>query len=235
MTKEKVVLVEAAGGRVPLLQELRALPCPQPWETPEAVREHFRKAHASLRRGQRTALAVAICSLNPGEGVSYIAAKLACAAAEVESSVYLLDANRRRPGQENVFGLDPAEGSGLVPMEIPNMTVCRTSRPNLSVVFPRESVTGDHRSPAGLLGGLTSMRSQVGMTLVDCEALRGSSQVMQLAPALDGVLFVVQAERERREAIADAIAQLKRAEIPVLGLIVNKQRRYLPALLYRAL
>jgi len=164
-----------------------------------------------------------------------VTAKLACAAAEIEDSVFLLDANRYRPSQEYIFGFGTTSDSCLVSTETPNMIVCKTSWPSLSVVLPGDSAPGDYGPPAGLCRALTSMRSLAGMIFVDCEALRESSQVVQLASAVDGVLFVVEAERERREAIADAVAQLKRADIPVLGLIVNKQRRYLPAMLYRAL
>jgi Mrp family chromosome partitioning ATPase len=187
-----------------------------------------------LQRGQKTFMAIAVCSLNQGEGASYVSSKLACAAAEAESRVFLLDANRRRPSQEYVFGFGTKSGAGVSSTAIENMTVCGTSWPNLSVVFPRDLAAGDG-SCGEILRALNSLRSSPGMVFVDCEPLRDSSQAVRLAPGLDGVLFVVQAERERREAIADAVAQLKRADIPVLGLIVNKQRRYLPALLYRAL
>jgi Mrp family chromosome partitioning ATPase len=234
MTKEQLALLETEEGIAPLSYGLRTHPCPKPWDAPEAVREHFRRTHASLRRGRKNFMAIGVCSLNQGEGTSYVASKLACAAAEAEAPVFLLDANRRRPSQEHIFGFGTQSGVGASSIAIENMTVRSTSWPNLSVVFPRDLAAGDGSS-GEILGALNSIGSLSGMAFVDCEPLRDSSQAVRLAPGLDGVLFVVQAERERREAIADAVAQLKRAEIPVLGLIVNKQRRYLPALLYRAL
>jgi Mrp family chromosome partitioning ATPase len=49
------------------------------------------------------------------------------------------------------------------------------------------------------------------------------------------VLFVVEAERGRKEAVAAGIAKLEWAGLQVLGTVLNKRRKYVPSALYRAL
>jgi len=57
--------------------------------------------------------------------------------------------------------------------------------------------------------------------LIDCEPVGLSSQVLRLAPMIDGVLFVVEAGRERRATVARAVLEMRQAHLPLLGVIVN--------------
>jgi Mrp family chromosome partitioning ATPase len=75
----------------------------------------------------------------------------------------------------------------------------------------------------------------VNVILIDCGPMRDSSHLLDLAPAIDGVIFVVEAERERREVVARDLESIRRAGLRVFGIVLNKRKRYIPGWLYRAL
>jgi len=210
-------------------------PCPPPWNEDEEVRERFRTIRAALRTIANPRSCVAVTCTVAGEGVSWIAARLACAAAEDTGAVVLVDANRIHPCQRERFGLDGPEpprttGPG------PALVSSRTIWPQLSVVSPEvDPGSPVEASAAALHQALCALRGVAGVIVVDCEPMRDSAQVLHLAGAVDAVLYVIEAEFQRREVIAHAQEALRRAGIPILGVVLNKRKRYIPAPIYRLL
>jgi succinoglycan biosynthesis transport protein ExoP len=235
MTLRMIVRSSAAGAALAKKASLaREAP---PWNVPEEVRERFRRMRASLGAAEQPDFCVALTSTVGGEGVSWVSAMLSCAIAEEEqdaATVSLLDLNRQNPSQCRIFGANSStsgrvEGSnGLVVHETP--------WPNISVLTP-----DPHRadalpsSPSWLRQTVAHLRPKARAVVIDCESMRDSSQVLDLAPALDGVLFVVEAERERRQAVERCLESIRRSKMPILGVVLNKRSRYLPDPLYNAL
>ena len=210
--------------------------CPPPWEEDEEIREQFRGIRVIMRSIDRPHPCIAVTSTVVGEGVSWVAARLACAVAEDTPSVCLVDAHDERPGQRGLFGVGVAARRGGLRASLPLVSQA-TSWPGLSIVTP-ESRNGA-LSPDALIQALRELlpdlKSADCTPVLDCEAMRESGQVLRLAGVVDAVLYVVEAERERREVVARAQEALRRAGLPILGVVLNKRRRYLPAPIYRAL
>jgi Mrp family chromosome partitioning ATPase len=201
-----------------------------PWNVPEPVRERFRKLRAVLCSGSRNSLCIGVCSHDSGEGVSWIASKLACAIAEEARSVVVLDANLSRPEQRAQFGISDIES--VLPGSWNDNS--RADAAGVFVATP-SAATSSASAPANLLTTIVELRSHSPFVIVDCEPLGNSAQVLQLGGALDGILFVVEAEHHRRQVIGKTLELLTRAHIPVLGTILSKRKQYIPEFIYKML
>lgn len=209
---------------------------PRPWDVSEDVRDKFRRVRSSVSMVNRqSSLCVAVCSTSRSEGVSWVTAMLGCAMAEENEAVLLIDANRAHPSQNRLFGLEQDLRTPNVQSEMVDVVSRRTSKFNISILMPEQD------SPKGLeFGGslhdaLPKLRLKNNLILIDCEPLRESSQLLDLAPSIDGVIFVVEAEGEHREVVARNLESIKRAGLRVFGVILNKRKRYIPGWLYGAL
>jgi Mrp family chromosome partitioning ATPase len=196
------------------------------WNVAENIRDQFRKLRAVICSSEAESLCIGVCSHDSNEGVSWVVSKLACAISEKTSSVIVLDANISRPSQRKLFGIsdDPSRPPGF-----------GGSRSRQLLVASPNSATAAEFGPTDLLTTIAELRTQAPFIIMDCEPLGSSAQVMQLAPAVDGVLFVVEAERHRRQVVGRTLELLKRAGIPVLGTVVSKRKQYIPAFVYRML
>jgi len=193
-----------------------------PWLVRESVRESFRALYASLRMSPKPGV-VAITSVMPKEGVSWIASKLACAFSEANDPVALVDISAGTGSQVQAFGLTR---DSVIAADLERWTLTRGL-----VVATTGAADGTLEAQREIAHLLRSGRT----VLIDCEPLSVSSQVLQLAQVITGVLFVVEAERGRKEAVAAGIAKLEWAGLQVLGTVLNKRRKYVPGALYRAL
>lgn len=203
----------------------------QPWNVPEPIRDRFRKLRAVLRSNRPDGLCVGVCSHDSGEGVSWIASKLACAFAEESSSVVLFDANLSRPAQRTLFGTsqDGSPRAGVWSDDSP------AEAAPAKILIATPSAPSAPPSTANVLVALRELRSANPVVVVDCEPLGCSAQALQLAETLDGVLFVVEAEHHRRQVIAKSLELLNRAHVPVLGTVLSKRKQYIPQLIYKLL
>ena len=62
-----------------------------------------------------------------------------------------------------------------------------------------------------------------------------STNVLDWAPLLDGVVLVIESERVRWQVAARGIELLEQAGSQVLGTVINKQQEYIPQWLYQRL
>ena len=207
-----------------------------PWEEPGDARTPYRQLRGALHTIPNPRPVIALTSTVPGEGVSWIAARLACAIAEDTTTVFLVDASRAPSGHVELLGAEePARR--LSPPGMVRLYSRETARRGLALVAP-DTFDGQP-SPEALVHGLRvllpDLRGLGGTVVVDAGPMHESGLVLQLAGLVDAVIYVVEAERERRESIARAQEALQRAGLPVVGVVLNKRRRYLPTSLYRAL
>jgi Mrp family chromosome partitioning ATPase len=207
----------------------------RPWLVSEGIREHFRKVRTTLDLSHQTSLCVAVGSTSHGEGASWVTAMLSCAIAEETDSIFLVDCARSHPSQNIIFGVDENAGV-LVPESEPvNLISRRAPRFDICILTPETGSSSGQKFASSLRDTLPNLRRMARVILIDCEPMQDSSQLLDLAPAMDGVIFVVEAERERRETVARSIASIKRAGLRVFGVVLNKRKRYIPGWLYRAL
>jgi Mrp family chromosome partitioning ATPase len=81
---------------------------------------------------------------------------------------------------------------------------------------------------------LSSFSGKFGLIVLDLPPL-DSTNVLDWAPMLDGVVLVIESQRVRWQAAARGIERLEHAGCQVLGTILNKQRQYIPQWLYHRL
>lgn len=77
----------------------------------------------------------------------------------------------------------------------------------------------------------SDLRSQFDTIIFDLPALSRTRLPLVIAPYLDGVILVVQAEATREPVVKNLIKGLNRAK--VLGCVMNKRQYHIPKMLYR--
>jgi Mrp family chromosome partitioning ATPase len=194
------------------------------WQTGEDCRDQFRALIPALLGREGETVVAALCSTLPGEGTTSLVAGLACAAAEAETQVAVIDGHAERPGQTRAFWSGwqtdaPAPPSASEPW-VKRLTV-----------FGALAI-GDH---TGLHRQIDTARTRARLVLLDLPPIKESNRVLRMAGRADRLYLVVEAERERREAIARSVQSLLRAQLPLSGVLLNKRTRPIPGALYRRL
>jgi Mrp family chromosome partitioning ATPase len=182
--------------------------------------------------------AVGFCGVNRGVGSSWICAKtaesVACNSAE---SVCLVDANLRAPSLAERFGLK--EGPGFTEL-------IRSSRPVTDFVQkipsgglwivtagspPKEFSAVLNAERLGVR--LRELRREFEFLLVDAPATDRCSDALLLGQLTDGMVLVAGSNSTRREAARNAKLSFETAQIPVLGVVLNKRTFPIPESIYR--
>jgi len=198
-----------------------------------SLRDRFRRVGAAVCPTDDRSVSLALCSHDAGEGVSWMASRLACSLAEDGRSVLLVDANAAHPSQREIFGIGPDAGP---PSPAAGFEILSTPWPRLSLAVPEsrpDAAEDASRSP--LVPAIEALGARTDVVLIDCEPFVGSAQVLQLRSVVDGVLLVLESERSRREVIGRMLDSLRRAQLPIVGVLLNKRKRYIPAFVYRLL
>jgi Mrp family chromosome partitioning ATPase len=79
------------------------------------------------------------------------------------------------------------------------------------------------------------LRTEFDYALIDCSSLKKSSDLLSVAPFVDGVILVIEANRTRREQIQHAERTIEKARGKLLGHVLNKRTYTIPAWFYRRL
>jgi succinoglycan biosynthesis transport protein ExoP len=201
-----------------------------------AAAESYRTARtniefAAVDHPVRTLL---ITSAVPSEGKTVTAANLAVAFAQGGRKVLLVDADLRKPGIHELFGLRNEVGlTDLLRRDgaVLSATVHPTEQPNLDVL-----TTGPHpANPAEVLASqrmravITTMSAAYDMVIVDSAPVGVFTDGAILSALLDGTVLVVESKRGRRGQIRAAREALSKANGRMLGVILNRLSRRLPA------
>jgi Mrp family chromosome partitioning ATPase len=173
-----------------------------------------------------------------GEGASTLGSEFAAIAARVaDSRVLLVDADRTELTTAANFGcatdlgiFDRAQAGQTLEERI----VSVPDNPQLQV-----GVLCGQRSPPLSRKAMPMLyeqfRAKYDLTVIDCPAVF-SDRYFELSPeATDGVVLVVQAERNRPEIIRQAQSLIENAGGKLIGAILNRRHTYIPEFLYRLL
>ena len=176
---------------------------------------------------------IAFTAANEGEGVSHVvhffAEKLAT-----------------QTGRRTVVVQAPALRDLRVAdfMKIPGR-FAQTSVPNLWFLANKTSDEGG-QTPSNKekpwredlewgLDPLQALTANFSYTLIDCPSLDASCEAEMLAPDVDGVVLVVEADRTRRDQIMRAKRTIEMANGKLMAMILNKRRHVVPEWIYRRL
>ncbi|MBW4028587.1 MAG: CpsD/CapB family tyrosine-protein kinase [Acidobacteria bacterium] len=172
---------------------------------------------------------VAFAAVSPGEGVSYVTRTFAEELATSRfSTVARIDLRALRALCQSSMetlqqSLSRASGN-LCEIEVTDRIQLRPERNG------RWDGSWQYRRDC-----IDFLRTQVDYAILDCGSLKQSGDVLSVAPFVDGVILVVEANRTRREQLSHAERTIEAAQGQILGHVLNKRTYPIPDWIYRRL
>lgn len=77
------------------------------------------------------------------------------------------------------------------------------------------------------------LRREFDYAIIDCPSLKESGELLSIAPFLDGVILVVEANKTQRAQLAHVERTIEGAQGKILGHILNKRTYEIPTWVYR--
>lgn len=178
---------------------------------------------------------VAFTSATPREGVSHIVNMLAEElAAQTQNRVLRVDA----AALHNLQMVDPSQVSRYCEeTEIDNLLTLSAPQkaPSVMAVGGSRKASDWDSTPEFRAECLKALRWNFDYVLIDCPSPAASSEVITLAPLVDGVSVVVKAGQTRRGQIQHCQQMIATAGGTFLGFILNQRQYPVPNWLYRRL
>jgi succinoglycan biosynthesis transport protein ExoP len=184
--------------------------------------QRIRSSLDAAGRGVRPDV-LAVTSLHAGEGKSSITAALGWSLASAGFPVVILDADLRRPMQQEIF--EVAAAPGLADGDrLPFAQLARsTQEPSLRVVpagLPRQHPL--EVLDAVLPPVLEAARAPGSLTLVDTPPMESVAETLRVLVLCKTVVLVVDARKASLEDIERGLDRLRRADVHVLGIVLNR-------------
>ncbi len=194
-----------------------------PLQSPELVQEFERL------REELPARSLAVTGARGGEGVTTVALGIARALA-ARGPTLLAEGNFRRPALAQRLGL---QGPGLLDWDrtgaLPVQVLPEV--PGLSVLCSGHSSAkrlSNDDIPTLLGAAAKQARTQFLQVIWDTPPLTFHPDLLVLAPHIDGALVVVEMDSSRQDELRFLRDVLARAQIPIIGSLLNRSGRYWP-------
>ena len=171
-----------------------------------------------------------VTSPAPNEGKSEVLANLAVTMAQGERRTILVDADLRRPGLHELFGV--ANDRGLTTMILEEEAL--DDPPLLDVGVENLLLVPSGPlppNPADVLGSsrmeqvIEAFKGRADVILFDAPPVIAVTDAAVLGTKVDGVLLVVAAGRTRRDHAERAKELLERVNVRIIGAVLNEARR----------
>lgn len=166
-----------------------------------------------------------ITSSAAGEGKSITILNLAISFAQTGKKVLLIDADLRCPALARLLveKATPGLSNILADLDSDQEAIHKNIYPNLDVIF-----SGDvPPNPSELLSGermqqmLDKLSQKYDYILIDTPPVTMVSDVCIVASLLDGVLLLARQGKTRKDALKQAVNQLKLTDAKLLGYVLN--------------
>jgi len=205
-----------------------------------ATGEAYRALRTNILRTtqDRSMKTILITSANHYEGKTTTAINLALAMSDVPGyRTLLVDSDLRYPTIHDRLGLMQSPGlteilEGSVGL---NSGMMDTEKENFKIItsgnlphYPVELLESERLKEL-----IEKLKSEFDLILVDSPPVIPYSDASVLSSQMDGVLLVVQSGRTRREDIQQVQATLQDNQAKVLGVVLNKQRHFVPDRIYK--
>ena len=175
----------------------------------------------------------------PGEGTSTLARGFATLAAEhMNKRVLIFDADRQAPNQKNFFGVSNQSGwQDSTDTDGIQDVICQIGASRLYLCPSSNNVTispeiFDTRTIAATMA---SLRERFDLVVIDAPPPQQAPDGLALAPHVDGVILVVEAENTRWKVAENTKNRLMASRAKILGMVFNKRHYYIPDYFYRRL
>lgn len=193
------------------------------------ISEAYRVLRTNLRYSgiENPKGALLVTSAGPSEGKSTTAANLAVTLAQTGKRVVLVDSDLRRPVMHKLFNLHnsvglstlfldnpPTLAQALQPTEEPGLAVLTCGQPPPN---PAEMLESDRMSEI-----LDELREQSDIVVLDSPPCLAVADASILGARCSGAILVVDSGKTRTDVARRAIETLRRANVKVVGAVVNK-------------
>lgn len=204
--------------------ELRKLP-QLPFEVSEAVNQ----LRVNLSFCGSDVKVIMVTSGAPNEGKSFVTVQLWRMIAELGTPAVLIDCDFRKSEMRSKYGMST---SGQLVGGVHYLAgkaelddvIYETNVPNGYIIPVAKTVT----NPAILLESerFTQMvrhcRQRYGVVLIDTPPLGNVADALNIATYCDGTVLVLRGSETPRKLAMDAVRQLKRTGVPLLGVVLNR-------------
>lgn len=193
-----------------------------------AIAEAYGSLRGALLYSTRQGLPrlMLVTSAQPTEGKSTTAFAIASGFARMGRKVLLIDADMRRPSVHGRIAHDNRRGlsSLLVSQDPATSAVVGTEIPSLFVLpsgpippSPTELLTSPRMAAL-----LEEFLGQYDVVMCDSPPVLGLADAPALSALVDGVVFVIEADRGRRGALKTALKRLRAVNAVLLGAVLTK-------------
>ncbi|MBX3180659.1 MAG: AAA family ATPase [Candidatus Hydrogenedentes bacterium] len=169
-----------------------------------------------------------VVSARPGEGKTSLACNVAIALEQASRRVLLMDLNGQRPSVEKAFGLPPGPGlSDLMRGDCDQEDAIRgTAFDNLGIIGPgtRPNELAGHLASRDMMDFLEWADEHFDHIILDAPPLMLMSDAKLLAPAIDGVVFVVGAGSATLGVTSRCLRDLDLLRANTIGLVLSGLR-----------
>jgi capsular exopolysaccharide synthesis family protein len=218
-------------------------PAPVVWDVGDDARLEYERLQVWITNRAPDSPAiqtVMVASCQRGNGATTTAVGLAATLARRPAArVLLVDADLRAPALHRVLGVPDRAGFRelLGKGEGCSDHVQTTAHANLFVMTSGLSSSSalEVYSAAALARVVTELKSRFDFIVFDTSPFLEFPDAYALAPHLDAVLLVVEADRTLVDDARRAMRELQRSGLRAAGVVLNRQRNYTPRLLRRAL
>ncbi len=223
----------------PLLSIVRALPATDQrgidgvyayssFDSPEV--EAFRTLRTAIAFSGRETDCLGVTSAEPGDGKTTVLVNLGVTYARAGKRTLLIDADMRRPGLSRLLDVRGiAWLSQLLQSREPvarcvEPAIYHTHLANLHVLpcGSRPSDPVDLLTRTRFAELLAWAGSQFDQVLIDCPPVMAASDAAIVGRQADGVLLVLQPEKNHRRLVLRAVQSLQAMQVPLVGAVANR-------------
>lgn len=200
------------------------------YQSPDAVEsEAFRTLRTTLAFSGQNCDCIVVTSSEPSDGKTTVIANLAVSYAQAGKRTLLLDCDMRKPGLTRLFGLRRDQGvSEILRSDEPVVSACSrclksTGMENLDVIAagrrPADSAELLSRDRFSEL--LAWAETEYDQVLIDSPPILAAADSAIASRATDGLILVVQPQKNHRRLVKRALEGLHALDANVLGIVVN--------------
>jgi capsular exopolysaccharide synthesis family protein len=176
----------------------------------------------------------------PSEGTSTLSRGFATfSSMNMNKRVLLIDADRKSPTQNQFYGIRSTIGWQEAVCNHMNLEDVLFQVGTASLfLWPSSNssrITAGIFNPQAISSLLESLRAQFDLVVIDSPPLSQSPDALAMAPYVDGVILVVEAEATRWRVVENTKDRLNGCGARILGVVFNKRRLHIPSFIYNRL
>lgn len=228
------------ADRAPLAAESTDVVAASLPQMEERSREQMSKLVRQLFQSPGGGRAVVLAAVEPGNGGTWMTVNCArLLAAQARGPVCVVDGNLRTPALHLQFGVANHHGlSDLMQRggSINNYVQRLEGTKNLWLLSCGSQTGPDgpglSMSLDGLRARIQELRAGFEYVVIDAPALSQYGDAVVLGQAADGVALVIAEQNTRKESARHAVEELSKANVRVLGAVLNKRTFPIPQKIY---